>query len=135
MTPPRPEALPAFRYHPDPLASGSVVASAATCRCCGRARGHVYVGPVYAEEELSEAVCPWCIADGAAAEIFDAEFVDVACFPDALPDDAAEEIARRTPGYATWQGGGMARLLRPGHRVPAPHRHRGVAPRRSRTRG
>ena len=104
MTSPRPAALPAFRYHPDPLASGSVVASEATCRCCGHARGHVYVGPVYAEEELSEALCPWCIADGAAAEKFDAEFVDVACFPDALPDDAAEEIARRTPGYATWQG-------------------------------
>jgi uncharacterized protein CbrC (UPF0167 family) len=30
----------------------------------------------YAIEELEDAFCPWCIADGSAAEQFDAEFVD-----------------------------------------------------------
>ncbi|MGV8422639.1 CbrC family protein, partial [Pseudomonas aeruginosa] len=35
MNPP----LPHFRYHPEPLASGSIEASATTCQCCGKARG------------------------------------------------------------------------------------------------
>jgi len=58
--------LPVFRYHPDPIASGSVVASAAECVCCGEARGFIYTGPAYCEAELEEALCPWCIADGSA---------------------------------------------------------------------
>ncbi|MCU9953286.1 CbrC family protein [Burkholderia pyrrocinia] len=33
-------SLPAFRYHPDPLATGSVIRSDARCMCCGDARGY-----------------------------------------------------------------------------------------------
>jgi len=97
---------PKFRYHPDPVASGSVVASKANCACCGQARGFVYDGPVYSEEEedLSGRLCPWCIADGSAHAKFDAEFVDSEGLEDGMPDAAAEEICQRTPGYATWQG-------------------------------
>ena len=71
-----PDRLPTFRYHPEPLTSGSIVSSDLTCQCCGRARGYIYTGPVYAEEELNEALCPWCIADGSAAGRFQANFVD-----------------------------------------------------------
>jgi uncharacterized protein len=39
--------LPVFRYHPDPIASGSIVASGAQCACCGARRGFIYTGPVY----------------------------------------------------------------------------------------
>jgi uncharacterized protein len=98
------EALPEFPYHPDPVATGSVEASDATCRSCGRARGFIYTGPVYAVKELVEAFCPWCIADGSAAEKFDAEFTDVgADAPDDVPVAVIETIARRTPGYEAWQ--------------------------------
>lgn len=97
-------SLPVFKYHPDPLKSGSVAASDEACRCCGQARGYVYTGPVYSAEDLGEALCPWCIADGSAAEKLDAEFVDAACFPDDTPEAALEEITRRTPGYSAWQG-------------------------------
>jgi uncharacterized protein CbrC (UPF0167 family) len=33
--------LPVFRYHPDPIASGSgsIIASHAQCACCGGRRG------------------------------------------------------------------------------------------------
>ncbi|WP_412524086.1 CbrC family protein [Burkholderia sp. S-53] len=41
-------SLPAFRYHPDPLATGSVIRSDARCVCCGDARGYVCAGPVHA---------------------------------------------------------------------------------------
>ncbi len=95
--------LPPFRFHPDPLRSGSVVASDATCRRCGQARGYIYTGPVYAEEDLDDALCPWCIADGSASDEFEAEFVDIEAFADQVPDAAIEEICFRTPGYNTFQ--------------------------------
>jgi uncharacterized protein CbrC (UPF0167 family) len=95
--------LPDFRYHPDPVGSGSVVASPASCVCCGTARGFIYVGPVYTEADISDALCPWCIADGSAAAKYDATFVDA----EALDDDVAVEMLRtiteRTPGFAAWR--------------------------------
>src|SRR5262249_31272305 len=87
-------SLPTFRYHPDPVASGSVSASDETCPCCDQARGFLYTGPIYSEEDV-EAVCPWCIADGSANEEFDATFVDSEAFADGIPDAAIEEICER----------------------------------------
>jgi len=100
---------PSFRYHPDPIATGSVIASAAVCRCCGQERGLIYTGPVYAEEELQDALCPWCIADGSAAAQCGAEFVDGAAVGDyghwdGVPPAVIEEVSRRTPGFSSWQG-------------------------------
>ncbi|MCK5338820.1 MAG: CbrC family protein, partial [Bacteroidales bacterium] len=31
--------LPKFKYHPDPLKSGSIVRSENECECCGKKRG------------------------------------------------------------------------------------------------
>jgi uncharacterized protein CbrC (UPF0167 family) len=95
--------LPIFQYHPDPIASGSIVASDAACACCGAQRGFVYAGPTYCEDELEDALCPWCIADGTAAKKFDASFTDPACFADEIPRATVEEIAFRTPGFSAWQ--------------------------------
>src|SRR6185369_1862863 len=96
--------LPSFRYHPAPLATGSVVESATTCRCCGRARGYIYASSVYAVESLRDSLCPWCIADGSAATKFDA------CFSDGdpliragVPVSVVDEVTLRTPGYVSWQ--------------------------------
>src|SRR5690606_1019313 len=68
--------LPVFKYHPDPIGTGSIVESDTECACCGRARGYVYAGPVYSEEEYNECICPWCISDGSAHEKLDASFTD-----------------------------------------------------------
>lgn len=96
--------IPSFRYHPDPLKSGSVVVSDTGCHCCGRNTGHIYVGPVYAETpELEEAICPDCIASGLAHEKFDATFVDSEAFDDDAPAAVVEEITTRTPGFSAWQ--------------------------------
>jgi uncharacterized protein CbrC (UPF0167 family) len=98
------DALPTFRHHPDPLRSGSIVASSATCRCCERRRGFVYAGPVYAEsDDLDDALCPWCIADGSAHERFDATFVDTEAFTGDIPITTMATVTERTPGYAAWQ--------------------------------
>lgn len=97
--------LPAFRYHPDPIASGSIVRSDAECVCCHARRGFIYTGPAYCVTELDDALCPWCIADGAAYETFDANFADPAGFPGAIPRGVIDEIAYRTPGFNSWQEG------------------------------
>src|SRR5918992_4376302 len=98
--------LPAFRYHPDPLETGSIKVSEDMCVCCERARGFLYTGPVYAEDELDDALCPWCIADGSAHDRFDAEFTDAAGVGlgwELVPDEVVEEVAHRTPGFTGWQ--------------------------------
>lgn len=99
--------LPTFRYHPDPVATGSVVPSDAECVCCGQVRGFIYVGPVYALDEYDEMICPWCIADGSAHEKLDASFTDEDGVGggewDEVPNDVVEEVAYRTPGFKGWQ--------------------------------
>ncbi len=95
--------LPVFNYHPDPVRSGSIKTSGETCRCCGEARGYIYTGPVYAQENLDESICPWCIADGRAHDKFDAAFIDEAALPEELPEATMEELVQRTPGYSAWQ--------------------------------
>ena len=95
--------LPTFRYHPDPLKSGSIVESGQDCRVCGESRGYIYTGPVYCEEDVGDEICPWCIADGSASGAFDATFVDMSAFDEDTPESVKEEIAERTPGYSAWQ--------------------------------
>ena len=95
--------LPAFKYHRDPIQSGSIVESNSICECCARSLGYIYCGPVYSEQDLDERICPWCIADGSAHLKFDATFVDEAVLPDDIPATVIEELCRRTPGYNAWQ--------------------------------
>jgi uncharacterized protein CbrC (UPF0167 family) len=100
--------LPTFKYHPDPVATGSIVSSDSECVCCHQQRGYIYVGPVFAVDELAESICPWCIADGSAHASFDAMFTDDAGVggysrPRAVPVSVVEEIAFRTPGFSGWQ--------------------------------
>jgi uncharacterized protein CbrC (UPF0167 family) len=67
--------LPKFKYHPDPVATGAIKPSEEVCECCNRARGYVYTSTIYAEDEI-QFICPWCIADGSAAQKFDGMFSD-----------------------------------------------------------
>ncbi|UGS88834.1 CbrC family protein (plasmid) [Ralstonia wenshanensis] len=98
------EPLPYFRYHPAPLATGAVAASEKICACCNQARGYIYVGPVYSVNDLHDALCPWCIADGSAASKLDASFADSHPLARAgVPAEVMEEVNLRTPGYISWQ--------------------------------
>ena len=98
------DALPAFKYHPDPLTTGSIKASDGSCLACGSARGYIYVGPVYAVDELVDEFCPWCIADGSASSAYSAEFTDVGWgVPLGIAPATIDEVSRRTPGFSGWQ--------------------------------
>ena len=95
--------LPEFRYHPDPIASGSIQESGNTCVCCKQARGYIYVVSAYCEGDYDEVICPWCIADGSAYRELDATFVDSEALRGEVPDAVMEELTERTPGFASWQ--------------------------------
>jgi len=100
--------LPSFKYHPDPIATGSFEVGEITCVSCGQVRPYIYVGPVYSEADLEKAICPWCISNGLAHEKFSAEFTDIDAIGDYDPTisisiDIKEEVAYRTPGFNGWQ--------------------------------
>src|SRR6201996_3119832 len=95
--------LPTFRYHPDPIASGSIAPSDARCACCDPRRGFIYKAAVYCLEALDEALCPWCIADGSAHARFDATFADDAWFTKDIPQEVIDEVCHRTPAFDSWQ--------------------------------
>jgi uncharacterized protein len=101
-------SLPVFRYHPDPIASGSIIASDVKCLGCNEHRGFAYTGAVYSVHDLDDALCPWCIFDGTAHNFFEAEFVDPKAVGDygrwdAVPHSVIEEVCFRTPSFNGWQ--------------------------------
>lgn len=97
--------LPKFTYHPEPIITGVIERSEKPCLCCGKAHGYIYVGPVYSsEEELDDQLCPWCIADGSAAERLGASFADSHPLLKAgIAPAIVEEIHLRTPAFMSWQ--------------------------------
>ena len=104
------EPLPNFKYHPNPLATGSVVKSDAECVSCGRRRGYTYAGPAYAKKAYDHCICPWCIADGSAHAKLGVTFHDEASVPGSdfagspeVSEEVIAEVCRRTPGFCGWQ--------------------------------
>jgi uncharacterized protein CbrC (UPF0167 family) len=67
-------------------------------------RGYIYTGPVYSLEDLDDALCPWCIADGSAAAKFDADFCSpLALYNDKVAKSIIDEVQYRTPSYMSRQ--------------------------------
>jgi uncharacterized protein len=96
--------LPQFPYHPDPIATRVIQASDETCVCCGQTRGYVYRASIYTVEKIQGRICPWCIADGTAAQKYNATFSDRHPLARArLSETIIDEVTRRTPGYISWQ--------------------------------
>lgn len=97
--------LPKFVYHPDPMKTGSVIKSDATCDCCGWEPGLMYDGPIrFATLRKPIAhLCPWCIADGSAHEKFRVVFCDEIVDQKSLPEDVVKTVMERTPGFNAWQ--------------------------------
>jgi uncharacterized protein len=107
---------PTFRYHPDPIATGSAVREPHICGVCHLPREIRYHGPIYGRQP--ETLCLHCIHSGQAADALTVfpepadgiDYLDiVALFGDAykvphdVPLPVVEEIIRRTPGFASWQ--------------------------------
>jgi len=101
--------LPKFKYHPDPIGTGTfIVGETVSCDCCNKEVDVYYERPFYSVEEII-AICPFCIANGEAAKKFDGEFQDSYSIEGILPDpdipttfnneDAIVEVTTKTPGY------------------------------------
>ena len=111
--------LPQFKYHPKPLETGAFEQDKTVeCDCCEQQTSVYYSGPFYCVDEV-EHLCPWCIADGSAAEKFAGSFQDDASIEgvefeydeedefagikNTYPDEMLKELVERTPGYHGWQ--------------------------------
>jgi uncharacterized protein CbrC (UPF0167 family) len=98
--------LPAFKYHPDPIATGSVRRTDDACACCEKPRGFLYRGPVYgkAVSEVRGRLCPWCIADGTAAARYNCSYTsDYGLAKAGLQPQVVMEVTKRTPAFNSWQ--------------------------------
>jgi uncharacterized protein CbrC (UPF0167 family) len=100
--------LPFFKYHPDPLSTGSIKPSTNICVICGQVRGYVYAFSVHTPQEYHDGICPWCIADGSAHKKLGAIFMDMLFIGDhrrweEVSREIQEEVAFQTPGFAGWQ--------------------------------
>ena len=96
--------LPFFKYHPDPLETGSFEEGAEKiCPCCGNKSKVYYSSFPYCSEDV-EYICPTCISNGEAARKFDAEFVQNAEWHGENDEEKDDELFHRTPGYMSWQG-------------------------------
>lgn len=96
---------PFFRYQPNCYKNGTFIqledGEAFACPCCGKQTDIYYANALYAEDEVTE-LCPNCIIDGSAAETFNGIFIQDA---EEVGDQEKEnELFKRTPGYASWQG-------------------------------
>ncbi len=120
--------LPEFKYHPDPIKTGSVFESDEICNCCQKQTGYIYSGSLYCRNR-PDYLCPWCIADGSAAKKYDGEFISFITsevevsipesvintfisnliqkikdlFKNNKSDEIYEELLKRTPGFSSFQ--------------------------------
>ncbi|MFS9025165.1 CbrC family protein [Streptococcus australis] len=96
--------LPTFRYHPDPLATGSFKeGEPKTCPSCGEDHTVYYALRPYCVEELRH-LCPTCISTGRAAQKFEAEFIQDADWQGVMNKEKDQILFCQTPGYSSWQG-------------------------------
>lgn len=96
--------LPFFKYHPDPLETGSFEeGEEKICPCCGNKSRVYYTSMPYCIDNV-DYLCPTCISNGDAARKFDAMFVSDAEWHGDNDKEKDDELFRRTPGYLSWQG-------------------------------
>jgi len=122
--------LPKFKYHPDPIATGSVAESENICACCEQARGYIYSGPVYSEADRNslhvrfadEAVC---IGPARSSE----SYLNIPQVISAAERSAARDRSRGSLSHARIYGlaaGKMVHLLQRCRVLPGTRRLQGA---------
>ncbi|HRI27303.1 MAG TPA: CbrC family protein [Chitinophagales bacterium] len=104
--------LPKFKYSPNAYNLDLFEEEEGTCSVCNQKRQLKYTGSFYSAKE-PEYICPWCIANGKAAQKYGGEFNDyysiegVSANPDDpepdVPKTLLTEITQKTPSYTAWQ--------------------------------
>lgn len=92
-----------FKYHPDPIATGTFnTDKTVTCDCCGKQTDVYYTSPFYTTAKVS-SLCPECIASGEAAKKFKGEFLDPEAAEGVSDKAKIDELVHRTPSFHSWQ--------------------------------
>lgn len=104
--------LPKFKYSPNAYDLDLFETIEGTCSACNEQRQLKYTSSFYSVEE-PDYICPWCIANGKAAEKYDGEFNDYCGIEGVSPDpgngapgikkELLHEITNKTPSYTSWQ--------------------------------
>ncbi len=104
--------LPKFKYNPNAYTLDIFIEEEGICSVCSEKRNLKYNSSFYSIDE-PDYICPWCIADGKAAEKYDGEFNDYCGIegvsPDpkdpqpSIPKQMLDEICEKTPSYSSWQ--------------------------------
>lgn len=96
-----PDVLPAFSLHPNAALYGVIQQTTIVCDVCGIDREWAYTGPFYSASKPKElSLCPWCIADGRAAQQYHGTFHDTS-FDDSASTNSITAVLTRTPGFPT----------------------------------
>jgi uncharacterized protein CbrC (UPF0167 family) len=104
--------LPKFKYNPNVCKIDVFKKEEGICSVCGEKRNIKYTGAFYSIKK-PEYICPFCIANGKAAEKYNGEFNSYCTIEGVSPDPADPEptipkemlleVSQRTPGYNSWQ--------------------------------
>lgn len=104
--------LPKFKYSPNAYSIDVFENDEDICSICNEERNIRYTGSFYSIDE-PDYICPWCIADGSAAKMYDGEFNDYCGIEGVSPNpkdpkpkiskELLLEITKKTPSYKSWQ--------------------------------
>lgn len=105
--------LPHFKYNPNAYTNGIIEAKEIQCNVCKEHQSHVYKGPFYSVENI-DLICPWCVANGQAAQKYEGEFQSYTSIEGISPDPKLpntitykkaeiDELILQTPSYTAWQ--------------------------------
>jgi uncharacterized protein CbrC (UPF0167 family) len=96
--------LPKFKYSPNAFELDIFENVEGTCSVCNEKRQIKYTSSFYSVEE-PEYICPWCIADGKAAEKYKGEFNDYEGIENSenIEKELLLQASERTPSYTSWQ--------------------------------
>ena len=112
--------LPHFPLHPNVYRLNLFAEQAGVCEVCEQPRHYQYTGVFYSQDEVDN-ICPWCVADGSAADKFAGSFNDAMGIEgtefgeeDAdgevkvtwtLAEADITQLCKHTPAYSSWQQG------------------------------
>jgi uncharacterized protein CbrC (UPF0167 family) len=94
--------LPVFKYNLKPLDNQIIIRRTAVCSVCNKETDYVYEGFFYSKKEIRN-ICPWCVANGKAAEKYKGKFQDIALCEKVESSEYIDELIHRTPGYIGWK--------------------------------
>ncbi|MDR2925336.1 MAG: CbrC family protein [Azoarcus sp.] len=108
--------LPQFKYSPNCYENGIFQMTKADeikiCDCCRQTTDVYYNGPFYSRVRIN-ILCPFCIANGKAAEKYNGEFLAYTSIEGISPnpsephtfhnEEAINEVVTRTPCYSAYQ--------------------------------